>query len=223
MIVAPTEPPALRAIGRVGTMGETRFGADVVWRSRGRWVGVQRKELRDLVSSVADGRLGQQLAMMAALDVAVLLIEGQPRFTLDGEMTGQWGRGMTLKQYRGVQWTAMARGVWVCGTKDLEDTIAWIGDFKAWCAKDRHMSLMKRDGPYNSWGTPGNDDFARHLLMGLPGVGSEIATRIVEKFGGVPWKWDVTREELLAVEGLGAKKVDRLMAALAGGKVEGDG
>lgn len=213
MIVAPTEPEMLRRMATtVGTWGETRFGADVVWRVHGRWIGVQRKEVADLIASVQDGRLGQNLSMMRGLDIGVLLVEGAPKFTVEGEMlAGGYGRGLTKAQWRGVLWSAAHEGLWVDHTASVRDTCEWVGQFHAWTAKDKHGGLLKRNGPIVAWGKPGNDDFAKHLLMGLPGVGPEMAGRIVERFGGVPWKWTVSREELLTVEGIGPKTADRIM------------
>lgn len=219
MMVAPTEPPALRAIATKVTMYPEAFGCDVMWRSRGRWVGVQRKEMADLIASVSDGRLGQQVAQMQPLieqgGVCVVVVEGEPRWTLEGEMIGGWGRGLTEAQWRGVLWSVQSRGVWVDRTRDLTATIEWIGSFKAWCAKDRHGSLNKRTGPVNMWGKPTNADFQRHMLMGLPGVGAELADRLIAKYG-MPLRWTVTREELMQVEGVGAKKADAMLKALGG-------
>ena len=213
MIISPTEPAKLRAIATdVSTRLESRYGSDITFRSRGRWVGIQRKELKDLIQSVNDGRLGQNLMQMADLDVGVLLVEGEPRFTLEGELTNHaFGRGLTQAQWRGVLWSAQSRGLWVDRTRNLDETIEWVQQFEAWCSKDRHVSLIKREPVLSPWGAPGNKEFARHILMGLPGVGVELADRIVAKFGGIPWRWECTKEELMEVEGLGKKKAEKIM------------
>lgn len=51
--VAPTEPPSLKAIGKVSSLPE-RVGADVLFFSRGQKHAIQRKELRDLPADVAE-------------------------------------------------------------------------------------------------------------------------------------------------------------------------
>jgi len=221
VIVAPTEPQKLRAAAQRVSMLPERFGCDVIWRSRGRWVGVQRKEVADLCASVGDGRLGQQLSQMKDLlgdgGTCVVMVEGEPRWTLDGEMvTGGWGRGLTRQQWAGVLWTVQANGAWLWFTRDLDGTIEALTWLKAWTAKDRHTSLVKREKPVAPWGNPGNADFARHVLMGLPGVGVETATRVVERFGGGVVGWTVTREELETVDGIGKKKADAMWRALGG-------
>lgn len=216
MMISPTEPERLRVLGRVAWHPES-FGADVMWRSRGRWIGIQRKEVTDLVASVSDGRLHQQLVQMQQLDVAVVLVEGEPCWTNDGEMLNGSGhsRGLSPRQWQSVMWTIGQRGVMVDRSKDLTATIAWIEGFQAWCAKERHTGLMKRPAPINPWGTLGNEDFQRHMVMGLPGVGTELADRIIRTLG-MPFGWRVSEDELLTVEGLGPKKVARILGALGG-------
>lgn len=215
--VSPTEPPRLKAIASsITTVYEAKFGADIVFRKHGLWVGIQRKELGDLVSSVSDGRLGENLAKMKLLDIAVLLIEGVPKFSLDGELlgpAGRYGKGFSESSYHGVLWTVQSQGIWVAHTKSLDDTIEYVQRLERWCSKERHTSLMKRPGPVNNWGTATNEDFARHMLMGLPGVGVEVANRVLEKFGRVPWQWTCSREELMEVQGVGKKTADRLLGA----------
>lgn len=224
MIIAPTEPKALRDLGRTSSLLESRFGADVCWRTRGRWIGVQRKTVPDLVASVNDKRLGGQVSRMAGLDMAVLLIEGEPRWTIEGQMMnvmaggagGAGGRGLTKRQWRGVLWSVGLKGIVVGYTRNLPETVDWIKDLHAWTQKAGHSSLQGREPVYAPWGSAGSEDYQRHLLMGLPGVGVELADRIRARFDGVPWAWTVGIEELMEVEGIGKKKAETMMKAFRG-------
>ena len=78
VLVAPTEPVALRERWEVSSLPE-RFGADVFWTvtrdARGLKVGVQRKEWKDLITSVEDARWARELAAMRALDVRFVVVE----------------------------------------------------------------------------------------------------------------------------------------------------
>lgn len=218
-MVSSTEPAKLRTLGTNTTIPE-RYGVDFLWSvtrdGRGHWCGVQRKELTDLIASVQDGRLGKELAQMQQLAVAALIVEGQAKFTLEGELLNSKGFGQTWtrSQFRGVLWSVMNQGIWVDRTDSVEETAVVVQMLERWTRKDKHNSLMRRDAVQGMWGKPGSDDYARHLLMGLPGVGVELASRIVQKFGGVPWAWTVDRDALMEVEGVGAKKADQMMAAL---------
>ena len=65
--------------------------------------------------------------------------------------------------------------------------------------------------PTAAWGTPDSRDFQVHLLTGFPGVGPELAERIIDHFGGVPWTWKITVEELQQVAGIGKRKAEQIM------------
>ncbi len=53
-----------------------------------------------------------------------------------------------------------------------------------------------------------------HVLQGFDGVGPQLAGRIYDEFKRMPLRWDVTREELAAVHGLGPKKLEALMKVI---------
>lgn len=214
VIISPTEPAELRAIGECSLLPES-FGADVAWVAHGGWVGVQRKEVKDFIASMGDGRIGQQVAQMKRLNHAYMVIEGRVVWTIDGEMVGDgFGKPMSKAQWRGAIWSIQNDGVQVGYTESLRDTIEYVRQLEGWSRKKKHTSLTKRETVFAPWGEAGNRDYARHLLMGLPGVGVELADRIIDKFGGVPWTWTVTMKELLTVEGIGKKKAERLWMAL---------
>lgn len=215
MLISPTEPPELRAIGSVTLLPE-KFGADIAWAMKGGWVGVQRKEVKDFIASIGDGRIGQQVSQMQALQHAHLVIEGRVTWTTEGEMANAsgYGRPLTRAQWRGVIWSIQSRGVHVGFTDSLTDTIEFVRQLESWLRKEKHSSLNKREAVYAPWGKASNRDFARHVLMGFPGVGVELADRIIDKFGGIPLGWTVTVQEMLQVEGIGKKKAEMLMMAL---------
>lgn len=191
------------------------LGADVAWSASGSWVGVQRKEVKDLLASVEDGRLGQQLVQLERCGVAALVVEGELRFTMDGELMGSRGSTRwTRRSLWGVLWSARRSGVWVDFTRDLTETIEWVGAFEAWTKKDKHTGLGGRPGPKGMWGTADSREWGVHVLQGFPGVGQELAGRMIDEFGGVPLRWTVGMKELTAVQGIGTKKAQGLMKAL---------
>lgn len=205
MLVSPAEPEKFRNLYTVSSRPE-KYGADFMFFCHGQWVGIQRKEISDLIASLADGRLQREVAQMQSLDQRVLVVEGRVRFTDDGEMMDRpFGQKLTEKQWKGLLWSVRSKDIWVDYTTDTDDTIAWLGWFEAWFKRDRHSSLDRRPGPLSLWGTPNNEDYQRHLVMGLPGVGPELADRIVKNFG-VPFGWRIAYEDLLTIDGIGAKK-----------------
>lgn len=175
---------------------------------------MQRKEINDLVASVADGRLAREMAMMKRLSVAVLVVEGKPSWTMDGSLISKgFGKPWTRRQHRGLLWSVREKGVWVEWTDGAEDTVVACRELEAWVRKGKHGSLERRPGPESVWGQLTNRDYARHVVMGLPGVGPELAGRIVDTFG-MPFGWKVSVEELMTVNGIGRKKAESMLKAL---------
>lgn len=220
MIVAPTEPAALKALGTVSLLPEA-FGVDVIWHAKGGGLaGVQRKEVGDLIASVRDGRLGKELAQMQRLKHRMLVVEGRVEWTTDRKLMRGWS-DFTEAQWRGVMWTVQNRGCWIVATADVPDTVRCVVQWAAWLAKDRHSGLRTRGGIEKGdggWGRPGNRDFEVHLLMGLPGVGGETAERMLDTFGVLPIKWrDGIVDgvgDLERVVGVGKKKAKKMWEAL---------
>lgn len=207
-----------------------RFGCDVLWSvqrdGQAEWWGVQRKELKDFIASVLDGRLAKEIGQMKQTAFPLVMIEGEVRFTSEGILIwNQWGQEVTRQQWMGMQWSLQRQGVAVQMTRTARDTAMAIASLMSWSAKDRHSSMTRRPSAVGTWGTPTNREFGEHLLMGLPGVGPDLASRIYEQFGRVPWTWTVTEKELQSVKGIGKGKARQMIDALPslsnGGITEG--
>lgn len=214
-LVAPTEPKPMHVLGKLSSLPE-RHGADVLLHVAGGvgWVGVQRKEMSDLVASVNDGRLAKEVQQMRAgfLSRAVLVVEGRPKWTLDGALVSGF-TNWTRDQHLALLFSVQAEGVWVGGTDDVAGTVSYVRALDGWLRKSKHTALVRRPGPVSMWGKPTNEDYARHLVMGLPNVGPELARRIVEKFG-IPFRWKVGVEDLMTVEGIGKKKAESIWGCM---------
>lgn len=210
MVIAPTEPPALRALGQTKQFPE-QHGSDVVVWAHGRWHGIQRKELGDFVSSVNNRRLGRELAKMDRLGYKLLIIEGEPQWTMDGELMGDGYGRWTYRAHVGFQMSCMTREIMVLTTANLEGTIRLVQEFESYVKKDKHTSLLHtREKPVNVWGDRDNQVSQRHLLMGFDGMGIEKAQRILDWYGSVPLGWKVTAKEIAAnVKGVSVKTAQK--------------
>jgi ERCC4-type nuclease len=178
-------------------------------------VGLQRKTVTDLFASIRDGRLTRSVSAMSALDVAVLVIEGEVRWSAEGfaEPTGPTGRPVTSwhrDAYRSLLWSVRARGIWVEAVPDVDSTVATVLSLHRWAGKATHDTLDRRPG------RRGADPTAVHVLQGLAGIGPRLASRIVEHFQGLPIAWTVTERELASVRGIGPVRARRLSESLAG-------
>lgn len=226
MMVAPTEPVALKELGVVMSIPE-KYGVDFLWPVDGGLAGMQRKEFGDLVSSVRDGRLQRELGQMQGLTWRGLVIEGSGPWTGEGEwMAGYGGAGrFNQDQLWGIVASVQGMGVTVQQVADLNETKRCLRRMMAWTRKGGGGgSLLVRPGPKgNAWGSKGNKDFQIHLLTSLPGIGQVLAERILERFGGVPWQWSASREELMEVPGMGKAKVERVMKVMGEARKEEEG
>lgn len=211
MLVAPTEPAEFGELGERTLLPE-KYGVDFMFACRGQWWGVQRKEYGDFVNSVHDGRLSKEIGQMQQLAGALLMIEGAGRFTNEGELIGrgQW----TRKGEHAYLWSVQERGVWVDHSEGKSDTINQVRSFEAWVRKGSHRATHTRPGASSTWGRASSREWAIHLLCGFDGVGTELAARILDQVG-IPLAWRVTVEQLMEVQGIGKKRADKLIAALA--------
>lgn len=205
----------LKVLGECNSLPE-QFGLDFIWAARGEWYGVQRKEYNDFVASVYDGRLAKELGQMKRVTgAALLLIEGVPKWTLDGNWVNGRGRvqSWNIDAHHSYIWSVMQQGVWVDSSEGLDDTLHVIRHFEAWANKSKHRSTNLRPNPVGAWGTATNREWLNHFLQGLPGIGSDTANNIIEVLG-VPVAWTVGVGELMTVPGIGKKTAERLIRAL---------
>jgi ERCC4-type nuclease len=218
VLIAPTEPKALRELGTVNLAPE-RLGVDILWGvPQVGLVGVQRKVFPgDFLASMDDGRLAKEVSQMRGLNISVLLLEGRGTWTTDGQLVTRWGKSWTRQAHRRFLYTLRSHGVWVEWTDHLEDTIACLADLENWAAKTKHTALSTRPAPKrDSWGRLTDRDYALHLIQSLPDVGPELAARIYESFG-VPLKLSITETDLLTVHGIGKAKAKRIVRVFDGG------
>lgn len=195
------------------TSAPEKLGADVLIPSNTHgMVGVQRKEIEDLIASVHDGRLAKELLQMKQLGLGVLLIEGVPHWTSDGMLLSNstW----TIQQHHGILWSVQSMNYWIVYSESLDRTCELLSMLERWIMKLKHGSLIHRPGAKGEWGKASSQEWAMHVLMGFEGIGPELAERIVKRFG-LPLMWTVEPEEMMEIEGIGDVKAQRLWDSLA--------
>ena len=216
MLISPSEPKQFGTLGKVSSTPE-RHGADFLILGYKVRIGVQRKQFPgDLLASLQDGRLYDQLPRLGDLDKALLIVEGRGRWTLDGELMADKYHQFTLSQMHGLLFTVMFEfgvpSIWVA---NMDETIAVLRALESWSKKKKHTSLKSRPGPEkNLWGSLTDKHMAQHIMQGFPGVGPELASRMIEKFECVPLTWTVGMDELMSVEGIGKKKAEAMYGVL---------
>jgi ERCC4-type nuclease len=215
-LISPAEHSApVKSLGRISTAPE-RYGADILWWDSAikGWVGVQRKAVPDLIASVQDGRLAKEVAQLMKCKVASVIVEGHTRWSTDGQLMRshvRWSRTQHRSLIRSVQ----GRGIFVEHSDSIADTVKLVREIASWAHKGDHTSLDRRPGPSgDGWGRVTDKAWACHLLQSIPDIGPVQAGAIYDHFEGVvPVTLTATRDELLAVHGLGPKRVDKILRA----------
>lgn len=225
ILVSPAERrDVVRALERAASRASVEFdtsplperrGVDFLWRAQGRWWGCQRKTLPDLIASLHDGRLAKEIAQMrSAIAMPHLVVEGRITNYGGHVLTDDWGRAVPLDVLRKRLLTIGFEGVHISYTRDVADTADLVVTAWEWSQRANHSTAKTRPKPPNDWGHLSNRDFQVWLLQALPDVGPQTAEAILDTLGRCPLVLDATAAELLAVPGLGIKKVSRIIAAL---------
>ena len=171
-------------------------------------VGVQRKEIHDLIASRSDGRLAKELAQMKALDQAILLLEGKLKWTSDGQLSTSRSK-WTRNEHLGMLLSIQSSGIWVNSSQDLTDSREYLMSLERWFLKETHKGIITRPKPTTLWGTRTNRDYAIHFIQGLESIGPKVAGDIFDKFG-MPFKLDIGVADLMTVPGVGKKRAEKI-------------
>lgn len=215
MWVAPTEPPWLKALANHVSLFPEKYGVDVLIKTPTGLVGIQRKTITDFIASVADGRMAKELGQMAQLRIAVVLIEGIPKWTTGGDLmnVSGFGQSWTKRQWQGAMWSIQDMGIWVDQVSSTQEFVTWVETFKLWVEKGVHRSLLARPKAKGQWGKPTSREFGLHVLQSFPGVGAETAGVIFDAFG-LPLRWTVDEDDLVTLPGIGKVKAEQIVRSL---------
>jgi len=176
-----------------------------------RRVVVERKTADDFAASLIDGRLFHQTAALAlAPERAVLVLEGCEE---------DW-RGTCVRR-EALQGALITIGVFFGvailqsnGPEETARLLVYLG---------RQAQRIAQGGlPRPGYRPKGKRARQLFLLQGLPGVGRERATRLLERFGSVQAILTASAEDLAAVDGIGTKTATRIRWAVQEPTVEYD-
>jgi DNA excision repair protein ERCC-4 len=164
----------------------------------------ERKTLLDLARSIVDGRLFKQMVRLGESKYkAVLILEGTGK---DAECLG-----VRREALQGALITiSLILGIPVLRSMAPAETARVI----VYAA--RQVASLGKAGYQRSGYRPKHKKGRQlYILQGLPGVGHERALRLLEKFGSVEAVMLASHNDLLAVEGVGAKTADRIRWAVS--------
>ncbi len=163
---------------------------------------VERKSARDFVSSLFSGRLFEQADRLRdAYENAVLLVEGSLTEAAGEHASAVWGSLFSL---------AVERGVVVLQAADREDCARAIVTLAKREQRERNVRPAVRHKPR----LMSLRERQVFLVCGLPGVGEELAVRLLRRFGKPRRVFAASKRELMKVQGIGRLKAERIAEVL---------
>ncbi len=167
-------------------------------------IAVERKALRDFVSSVYDGRLFVQASEIArSYRKPYLIVEGDIKEL--SELT------RNLNSYYGaIASVTLVHDLRVMHTSDQAQTAAAIA------ALARHSRTRSLPSSSFTAAPKANEEPQQqlYLVSALPGVGTKLAKRMLSRFGSPRRIMNLSESQLAMVQGLGPKRASRIVHML---------
>ena len=152
---------------------------------------VERKDARDFVSSVMDGRLFAQMkSMKSRYPQQLLVVEGEVNFA-----------SLSRQNFFGVLASVVLDfNIPVIFLKTPHDTADFLATAYKRAIKEKRPAPIRHEKPGSS-----TEDMQLFIVESLPGVSAVLARRLLEHFGSVRNLFTATKDELMEVKGVGEK------------------
>ena len=164
---------------------------------------VERKTLPDLVASIKDGRLFGQGFRLAGSSLRVaLILEGTGKDLADCGMRREAIQGALIG-------LTLYMGIPLLRSRDPGETVQLML-FAARQGRRVASGVAPRPGRRPR----GKVRIQSRVLQGLPGVGSQRARRLLERFGSLEAVMDANVQELASVQGIGKATAEAIRWAI---------
>ena len=162
-------------------------------------VGVELKKVPDFVASIIDGRLLDQVKdLKNNFEKAVLIIEGEEDIYSVRRVHANAIRGM-------LSTIVLNFAVPVLYTKNPQDTAALLA------VMAKREQNRDSDFSYHPVKPKSMKEQLEFIVSSFPGIGVMNARKLLEKFGSLKGLIGASKEDLVAVEGIGEKIAERLV------------
>ncbi len=193
-------------------------------------IGVERKAIKDFLSSMTSGRLSghQLIGLKKQYDYIYIILEGiwkpDPKdgrlLTLSGKKWSPISQGsrryMAREVWNFAQSLSVMANVMIVHTGSMRGTAQWLGANFAWWQKKwkAHKShLQFHDPPVCASLVKPN--LVTKIASQLDGVGWDKARKIGKRFSNLREMMDAGREDWTAIEGIGKKTTEKIMCQLS--------
>ena len=210
MIIADTREPRsmieqLKSLSLEVVVSELRSGDYVIIGRDNLSFGCERKVLGDLLSSLTDGRLYEQLRRLSeGYDLPALVVEG---IMVPGEDELLKTRGFTSRwkydSVQGILFNLRLKGVMVISTSSEYGTALTLRTIHKQLLEGEGKHQLKRRKLFSFSPEPSEQ---LQVLCGINLINEELASRLLERFGNPLSILKASEEELAMVKGIGKVK-----------------
>ena len=167
-------------------------------------IAVERKAVRDLVSSVYDSRLFYQAARLSAA-------YAKPFLLVEGDSKEVESLVKNLKSFYGaIANVTLAYGLRVLYTANPRETATAIAELLNH-ARAKPLARMPSDVPPKAREIPRQQ---LYTVASMPGVGRKLAEKLLMKYGTPRRIMSLTAGELAMTQGIGWKRAEKIKAML---------
>jgi ERCC4-related helicase len=171
-------------------------------------VGVELKKVPDFVASIIDGRLlGQVKDLRNNFEKAVVIIEGEEDIYSVRKVHSNAIRGMLAS-------IVLDFGVPVLYTKNPKDTAALLA------VMAKREQEKGGEFTYHSTKPRSITEQQEFIISSFPGIGVMMARNLLNYFGSIKKVVNGSKEEYIALEGVGDKTAERLLGLFDEGYVK---
>jgi len=165
-------------------------------------VGVELKQVPDFVASIIDGRLLEQVRdLKKNFERAVVIIEGEEDIYSVRKVHANAIRGMLAS-------IVLDFGVPVLYTKNPRDTAGLLA------VMAQREQNKERDFSYHDRKPRSMKEQQEFFVSAFPGIGVQTARLLLEHFGTIKNIVNASKEELIALKGVGDKTAERIIGLL---------
>ena len=163
-------------------------------------IAVERKSVRDLVSSVYDSRLFYQAAKISAA-------YAKPFLLVEGDSKEVEGLAKNLKSFYGaIANVTLAYGLRVLYTANQKESALALAELLAH-ARAKPLARMPSEVPPKAKEVPQQQ---LYLVAAIPGVGRRLAEKLLSKYGTPRRVMSLTAGELAMTPGIGWKRAEKI-------------
>ena len=161
---------------------------------------VERKSVRDLVSSVYDSRLFYQAARISAA-------YAKPYLLVEGDSKEVASLVKNLKSFYGaITNVTLAYGLRMLYTANQKETAVAIAELLNH-ARAKPLARMPTETPPKGKSVPQQQ---LYLVSSMPGIGRKLAEKLLSKYGTPRRIMSLTAGELAMTQGIGWKKAQKI-------------